>query len=294
MSGKIMGQVWDLDLPHNKLIVLLAMADHADHDGSRVYPSMGLIAWKTGYSERHVRRIVGQLVKDKLLSTDEKRPGQTTLYSIHVEAGKKKAPFVTPDIIVSDDPGQNVTPDMQSGDATPDKMSPHPGHPDVLPTPDTRVSYEPSLNQKIKDNDSTDSTDSLPLQEQDTVLGRCSCHWESNGGLITIRIKECLEEALSDYSEQWVIDAINIAVEAGKYNNWRYVEGILKNWKTDGRKAKAPEPAQPTRPEHKYIDFDEMYPEISDEEHAKLVKVLEEGKKMFEKGRANGKLRPTG
>lgn len=29
MSVKVMGQVWDLDLPHNKLLVLLAMADHA-------------------------------------------------------------------------------------------------------------------------------------------------------------------------------------------------------------------------------------------------------------------------
>jgi hypothetical protein len=32
MSGKIMGQVWDLALPHAELFVLLAMADHADHE----------------------------------------------------------------------------------------------------------------------------------------------------------------------------------------------------------------------------------------------------------------------
>jgi hypothetical protein len=62
-----MGKVWDLDLPHNKKFVLLAYADHADHDGENVYPSLERVAHKTGYSRDQIRRIAGELVKDGLM-----------------------------------------------------------------------------------------------------------------------------------------------------------------------------------------------------------------------------------
>ena len=62
MSVKIMGQVWDLDLTHAQQTVLLAMADHADHDGAGVYPSLGLLAWKTSYSRRQVQRIIHEAI----------------------------------------------------------------------------------------------------------------------------------------------------------------------------------------------------------------------------------------
>ena len=39
MSVKIMSQVWELDIDHSEMIVLLAMADHADDDGQNCYPS---------------------------------------------------------------------------------------------------------------------------------------------------------------------------------------------------------------------------------------------------------------
>lgn len=55
MSVKIMGQVWDSDLAHNLKYTLLAYADHADHDGRNVFPSMQTVAWKTGYSRRAVQ-----------------------------------------------------------------------------------------------------------------------------------------------------------------------------------------------------------------------------------------------
>ena len=36
MSVKIMSQVWELDIDHSEMIVLLAMADHADDDGQNL------------------------------------------------------------------------------------------------------------------------------------------------------------------------------------------------------------------------------------------------------------------
>lgn len=87
-----MGKVWDLDLPHNQLLVLLALADHADHEGNNVYPSLGLVAWKTGYSEQQVRRILKLLVESGILIERGRVPGTPTRYSIRLSAGKLKQP----------------------------------------------------------------------------------------------------------------------------------------------------------------------------------------------------------
>ena len=61
MSVKIMGLVWDLDLPQNLKFVLLAYADHSDHSGRNIFPAVASIAKKTGYSERSVQRITREL-----------------------------------------------------------------------------------------------------------------------------------------------------------------------------------------------------------------------------------------
>ena len=63
MSGKVSGWVWDTNLPQNEKYVLLAYADHADHEGNNIFPSVELIARKTGYSHRSVQRIVKKLVE---------------------------------------------------------------------------------------------------------------------------------------------------------------------------------------------------------------------------------------
>jgi hypothetical protein len=129
MSVKAMAQVWGLNLPQNEKFVLLAMADHADHEGQGIRPSTARVAWKTGYSERQVRRIVDALVTRGVLSVTSVREGRPTVYAFHAEA----APML---------------PDVETGNpcqiVTPDKLSPltqlcH-------PTPDIAMSPEPSYN----------------------------------------------------------------------------------------------------------------------------------------------------
>jgi hypothetical protein len=125
MSGKIMGKVWDLDLPHNQLLVLLSLADHADHEGNNVFPSLGLTAWKTGYSEQQVRRVLRALEKAKILIVVERKVGKRTVYKIDLSAGKLKPDYVyTPykKSEVSKSKGyQNDTPDpLHSDQSTPD------------------------------------------------------------------------------------------------------------------------------------------------------------------------------
>ena len=93
-----MGGVWELDLPHNQQSVLLAFADHADHEGHNVFPSHKLVAWKCGYGKAAVRRIVHKLLKSEILvleNTGSGGTGKPNSYSIHLDKGIKKLPFVS-------------------------------------------------------------------------------------------------------------------------------------------------------------------------------------------------------
>jgi hypothetical protein len=50
MSVKAMAQVWEADLLRDEKFILLALADHAGHEGKNICPSLRQIAWRTGSS----------------------------------------------------------------------------------------------------------------------------------------------------------------------------------------------------------------------------------------------------
>lgn len=60
-------KVWQHELPHNEQAVALAMADHANEDGTGMWPSNARIAHKTGYAERTVQDIKSKLRERGLL-----------------------------------------------------------------------------------------------------------------------------------------------------------------------------------------------------------------------------------
>ena len=164
MSVRVMSQVWDLKLPHASKFVLLAMADHADHDGNNVYPSVRTVALKTGYSVRQVQRIITALEADGLLVAMQQAAGAATVYRIEtsdaekVETRRKPARFApaappvsaannSPEPMTKCHPCQNVTPDIhdikngQNVIPTPDILSSA-----LIPIkePSYKPSYEPS------------------------------------------------------------------------------------------------------------------------------------------------------
>lgn len=80
MSAKTTGLVWELDntvINREEKYVLLAYADHADHNGCSIYPSINLICMKTGYKERSVQNITRALVRKGFLIPDGKGPHGT-------------------------------------------------------------------------------------------------------------------------------------------------------------------------------------------------------------------------
>lgn len=91
-----MAQVWELNLCHAEQSVLLAMADIAHDDGTHCYPSVALVAWKTGYSARQVQRIIHSLADRKILIAVGHINGgraHAVEYNIDLTKGDKKAPF---------------------------------------------------------------------------------------------------------------------------------------------------------------------------------------------------------
>jgi hypothetical protein len=84
MSVKMMGLVWDSFLPRDEKFILLAYADHANHDGKDIFPSVPTMARKTGYSERSVQIITKKLVHvRKVLIPDGKGPRGTKKWKMH-------------------------------------------------------------------------------------------------------------------------------------------------------------------------------------------------------------------
>lgn len=105
-----MSQIFQLKLSRPQREILLAMADHAKSDGTRVFPSVALIAWKTDYSERQVRRIISELKSAQLLIpiAHEKggrsqitQRGYSTVYDIDLSVCERKEPFRKDDTALS-------------------------------------------------------------------------------------------------------------------------------------------------------------------------------------------------
>lgn len=90
-----MGEVWGLDLPKPLKFTLLALADHADHDGRNAYPGVGLLAWKLGDDRRTVQRSLRKLEAMGIIEAvayTKGGHGRATVYTIHTEKGVKLPP----------------------------------------------------------------------------------------------------------------------------------------------------------------------------------------------------------
>ena len=58
--------------------------------------------------------------------------------------------------------------------------------------------------------------------------------YEENIGPLTPLIADALKDAENLYSDEWIAEAIALAVKNNK-RNWKYCEAVLKHWKTEGR-----------------------------------------------------------
>ncbi len=101
MSVRLMGKVFELDVPAMKKLVLLAMADHARDDGTGCYPAIGTLAAKTSLSVRGVQktindleaagylRVAGKMDVKRGVRVDKYRHGVTTEYTLTLDGADR-------------------------------------------------------------------------------------------------------------------------------------------------------------------------------------------------------------
>lgn len=123
MSIKVMTLVWDrAPYEGNALVVLLALADWASEDGTKVYPSMQTLADKARISKRTAQRIVQQFESDGVLILVGSAIGgraKTKEYKIDLERVQVCHPLSKG----CQDEQERVTPVTEKGDTA---MSPEP------------------------------------------------------------------------------------------------------------------------------------------------------------------------
>jgi len=187
MSGKATGMVWELDIPHNEQFVLLAMADHADHNGGHIFTSTAELAWKTGYSQRQIQRIIKTLRDKKIIELTKAKYGRygTNCYRILWANAPKKEPLEREEkeTVRQDYIQQNVTPDKMTYDISA-------GSYDIQMSPDP--SDEPSINTSLSKVTSM-STSDVPSTVENSVASKSKPKRPA--------INQCLKDAIAIHME---------------------------------------------------------------------------------------------
>jgi DNA-binding transcriptional MocR family regulator len=155
MSVKVMGAIWDHVLAPSEQAVLLALADHAEHDGTGARPSVDRLAWKTALSSRTVQRVLHSLERRGVL-VRTKAPGyhRAAEYRIVLSRLVRKAPFVS--LVHMGDTTSPISPDQkgdterEKGDSKGEKgdTGGSKGDTAMSPEPSVESSYESSARAR--------------------------------------------------------------------------------------------------------------------------------------------------
>lgn len=99
LSISLMADVWRRTCTHAQQSILLALVDHGDDFGGRIYPSYAYLAWKTQYSARQVMRVIGELIELGVLKKVERGNShkKSNRYTVNLAKLPLKLPFRTSD-----------------------------------------------------------------------------------------------------------------------------------------------------------------------------------------------------
>ena len=80
MSTRISAQVWDLEMPPTRKLVLISLADQANDEGW-CWPSVNSLERRTGLANRSIQRAINTMISDGLLERED-RPGRSNKYRV--------------------------------------------------------------------------------------------------------------------------------------------------------------------------------------------------------------------
>lgn len=82
----------------------------------------------------------------------------------------------------------------------------------------------------LKNDKNVKNTSTPPISPTGAIFQYFGTHYQN----LTDKTAAILNDAIEEYSEVWVMDALKEGVERDACN-WKYAEKILKRWKQDGR-----------------------------------------------------------
>jgi hypothetical protein len=157
--------------------MMQALGDHANDDGTRVFPGLRLIARKTGYSERQAKRIIAELLKLGALvlvtPATRKRPNE---YRVNLAAVPAK-PSLSSDKMSSNSGPNEVTSCLDGGTSCPIEGTFATGSGNIC---DSAIRKEPSGTTKEPKPDHADHG----AQLGDGIPAICSSDARDNGDRI--------------------------------------------------------------------------------------------------------------
>ena len=218
MSGLIVGLVLRLQITEEfnseAKFIATVYADHAWEDGTHAYPSVDTVAKITGFSERTVQRYLRTLEKS-LLVLDGKGPRGTNRYKFTLRETTDGSVGLVLRGGVTQSPPASVENSADSG---------------VTQSP--RQADGVTRNRVTGPSGDTSDTRIRDTQTNNPLIVVVKAY-ESEIGALTPLIADALKDACETYPPDWIPEAIKIAAESN-VRTWKYVEGILKNCKSNG------------------------------------------------------------
>ncbi len=220
MSIKLMSQVWDKEFTHSEQSILLAMADYAGDDGRNCYPSYDRIAWKTGYSERQVQRIIKDMVaKGILVIVKAPTQHQSTQYWIRLEKAENKPAFRVDTVSIVDESRVDTMSTLESRVDICD----NPGWTSAKSRVDM-VSPDPLVNHHLEPSVKDHNNDDDHARERGDVVKA----YHQNIGVITSLVGEQLN-ALIDEVGHISVQAGILAASVQSKRTFAYVQTCARN-----------------------------------------------------------------
>lgn len=207
MSVKVMSMVWDSKLPRDQKYILLCLADFGNDEGKSIYPAVGYIAWKTGYSDRRVQEILSDLRTRGIVGVDfEGSEYGTNEYTINLSKIPTREPYRPPKNGRPTKPGAKSAPGLENPvrkKQNPVRKTAEPGAksaPNTLDKPlDKPLDFVTPDGVTGKQISAFNPTQDIPTEFSDTPEGRAKARIAkalSRGDARDFEIKEALLEHL--------------------------------------------------------------------------------------------------
>ncbi|MCL6437232.1 MAG: helix-turn-helix domain-containing protein [Rubrobacteraceae bacterium] len=160
----------EIEVTRPQQAVLLAMAEHANDDGTNCYPSVDRIAWKAGYKPRAVEDIMRSLRQQGIIrqvapATGSKPPE----YEIHLEEARRKMSFEEWRERYGKHRGAKNAPVHSDGRGV---QSHEKTTRENAPEPSDEPSIEPSEKKRSSNDERKETAVSLPARRKVKALSR--------------------------------------------------------------------------------------------------------------------------